>query len=272
MKHLRTWRAGLGLAVLALALASSSSSAAQPKGGPKEEKGHHAPGKPPPGKDDKGGGPRDEHGRGKPDFDRGRPERGAAGASGFEGHRPPHAMPEGLKQRLNELKQKESQGKLTPEEKQELERLQRGPGQRMSPEQRKARLAELQQKLDGGTLTPEEKAELDKAQRMQTRHEALDKQAGERAQNRKHRSRDAKRQALKEYPNLSKDAAAMAEYRKHSERLAKLERAKELATAEERTDLVAKIDTLIAKEKERHQAWVAKHPANAQPANQGAAQ
>jgi len=142
----------------------------------------------------------------------------------------------------------------------------------MSIEQRKARVTELQQKQASGKLTDEEKAELERAQKFLERHEAIEKRFAERSQDRKSRAREAKREALKEYPNLGKDAAAMAEYRKHAERLAKLERAKEIATADERSDAMAKIDELIEKEKNRHQAWVEKHAPKAQPSTQGAAQ
>ncbi len=76
---------------------------------------------------------------------------------------------------------------------------------------------------------PDLLAELVKVRQIRASHDALAKRWAELAQSRKNRVRDAKRQALKEYPKLSEDDAATAKYRKHAERLAKLERGKELA-------------------------------------------
>jgi NAD-dependent DNA ligase len=100
--------------------------------------------------------------------------------------------------------------------------------------------------------------------------------AGQKAQTRPKRSRDSKRQALQEYPNLGDSAVAAAEYEKHANRLAQLERAKELALADQRTDVSQKVDTLMAQENKRHQNWLTQHPptpqGNTEGTSQGAAQ
>jgi hypothetical protein len=270
----RRWRTVLGIAATTLALAGVTDASAEPKAGPRDAKAHHEPGKAPPS--DKAG-PRDEHGRGKADgkadFLHGMRdhERGVAGGPGFDRHH--HGeTPEAVKKRIEELKQKEAQGTISAEEKQELARIQQHMGPRQTGEQRKARLADLKQKEAAGTLTAEEKAELDKVQQIQARHDTMEKAAAEKAQNRKDRSREAKRQALKEYPKLGQDPTGTAEYQKHADRLAKLERAKDLAAADQRTDTVQKIDALITQENQRHQTWLAKHQSAAPGTSQGVAQ
>jgi hypothetical protein len=275
----RRWRMVVGLAALAMALTSVTDSSAAAKAGPGDPMGHPPQGGPPGGGRGRGGireqfgGPRPE-GKG-PDgaerdarhFGRGH-EQGVAGAPGMNPrlHGP---LLEARQKRAAELKQKEAQGTLTDQEKQELWALQQP---RLTMEQRKARMSELEQKQASGKLTAEEQAELDRGKQMQVRREAMEKRFAEMAQNRKNRARDAKRQALKEHPNLGKDANATAEYQKHAERLAKLERAKEVAVADQRTDVVTKIDALIAQENQRHQAWLAKNPAPAAAPSAGASQ
>lgn len=276
------WRTILGAAVLAALFLQIDSASAEPKSGPGSERSPHGMGRTPgelfgrPGSDDKRAGKRPmQHDRATDDKHEGHPGhhehgQGVAGGPGFAGR--PHLMPpEAFTKRLDELKLKDAKGTLSPEEKQELERMRRFSGPRMTAEQRKARIAELQQKESGGKLTSEEQAELDRMKLAQARRQAMEKRAAEMAQNRQQRSRDAKRQALKEFPKLSKDAVALTEYKKHADRLAKLDRAKELAAADDRSDMVQKIDALIAQEKQRHQTWLAKQPpatANAQGAVQ----
>jgi hypothetical protein len=177
-----------------------------------------------------------------------------------------------MKQRLAQLQQKDAQGTLTADERQELAGLSQSSGRHQNGTQRRARLADLKQKESAGTLTADEKTELNKAQQIQARHDALEKGATAKAQTRQDRSRDSKRQALKEYPSLGQNADATAEYQKHAERLAMLERAKDLATADQRTDSMQKIDTLIAQENQRHQTWLTQHPPTTQGSSQGAAQ
>ncbi|HEY5961061.1 MAG TPA: hypothetical protein VIV60_31105 [Polyangiaceae bacterium] len=205
--------------------------------------------------------PSDHHGHGI----------GVAGAPGTDGHH--HGMgAELLQKRLTELKQKQAAGSLTPAENQELERLEKMPKLPIGPAHRKARLAELSEKESSGKLSGDEKSELANLKQVEARHEAMAKRFAEMAQQRKDRSRDAKRRALNEFPHLDKDASALAEYQKHADRLAKLERAKDLASADQRAELLQKIDALIAKENERHQSWLSKHKPNTQATSQGAAQ
>jgi hypothetical protein len=191
-------------------------------------------------------------------------KQGPGKHKGRPGHAGPpvgSAAPGAHGRRVAELKQKEADGTLTDEEKAELEQLkQRRQGKAARRAQRRARLAELKQKQADGKLTDEEKKELEKIQQVQQRHQELMRKRGAKAKSRIVRRRAAKRKALKECPRLrNKDQAALAEYGKHGQRMAKLERAREVAQAEGRNELVARIDKLIAKEKERHQSWVAKH-------------
>jgi hypothetical protein len=132
--------------------------------------------------------------------------------------------------------------------------------------QRRHRLAELKAKLDAGKLTDSEQKELEQLQTLQARHDALNAAQIAKAQSRATRAREAKRQALKENPNAGRDPATIAEYRKHAERMAKLERAKDLAAADGDTAMVQRIDAIIAKEQQRHAAWVAKNLPSAQGA------
>jgi len=141
-------------------------------------------------------------------------------------------------------------------------------GHRVSWAQHKARLAELKSKMDAGKLTDSEQSEVERLQRQQARHAALDAADKAKAQNRIARAREAKRQALQANPKVGKDPATTAEFRKHAERMAKLDRAKELAASDNDTEMLQKIDALIAKEQQRHAAWLAKNP----PSAPGAAQ
>ena len=260
----------LSVAVATVALIGVGSATAGPKGPP--------PGAPKAGLREMfgGGRPDGKHGPGdkpgdgtrKHDHEHG-PGHEVGGAPGVDG--PPHGgMPPGLQKKVDELKQKEAAGTLTDDEKKELARLSQFHQRRQSREERQARLTELKQKETAGNLSDAEKQELDKVQQIQARHEEMDKRAKERAESRKQRSRDAKRQALKEAPKVATDGAATAEYKKHAERLAKLERAKELASADQNADAVTKIEGLITQETQRHQAWLAKQTAAANATSQGA--
>lgn len=247
-----------GVLAAAIALAGVTDAFAEGKG-PKDQKGQHESGKP-------GDGKAKDH---KPGMDHGKPDhRGPGGAPGMD--RRDGETREAGKKHFDELKQKEKDGKLTSDEKTELEKLKEhhDHGRHLGAVKRKARLEELKQK--GDTLTDDEKAELEKLKKVQSRHDDVDKKAAERAESRKVRSREAKRQALKDAPNVGKDAAATAEYKKHAERLAKLERAKELATADENKEVVQKVDALLAQETQRHQNWVMKNQSRVQSGSQGA--
>jgi hypothetical protein len=262
-------------AMLLAILVASGAALAGPKAPGGDKPGHGKPGaganpsevfgRPPPG----------HHGAAGPAgsaaemHEHGHHGMGAAGAPGLEDHH--HGMAH-FKQRLAELKQKETAGTLTPPERQELDRLEKMPKMPMGPGERKARLDELTEKESSGKASDADKAELEKLKQIQARHDAMRKRMAEMAEHRKERARDAKRQALKEFPQLNKDAAALAEYQKHGDRLAKLERAKDLAAADQRTELVQKIEALISKENARHQAWLSQHKPNTQAPSQGAAQ
>lgn len=248
-----------GVLAMAVALAGASDASAEGKG-PKDQKGQHEPGKPGEGK---------APGQ-KPGMDHGKSDRAqhVGGAPGME--RRDGEKPGADKKHFDELSQKEKDGKLTSDEKKELEALKQhhDHGRHLGAVKRKARLEELTQK--GDKLTDDEKAELEKLKKVQSRHEDVDKKAAEKAESRKTRSREAKRQALKDAPNVGKDTEATAEYKKHAERLAKLERARELAVADEDNEKVQKVDSLMTQEKQRHQNWVAKNQSRVQAASQGA--
>jgi hypothetical protein len=239
---------------------------------PKAAKGHHdsaKPGEHPGAKpgDKPGHEPGDKPGKPMADDDK-HPHGPRPGASA-EGERPsPEAMM-ARKKHMDELLQKEKENKLTEDEKKELQQLKQDRPHHdhgLHGAKRKARIEELKQK--GDKLTDDEKKELEKAEKAQARHEEVDKKLKEKAETRKLRLRDAKRQALKDAPTVGKDAAVTAEYKKHAERLAKLERAKELASADENTDAVQRVDSLIAKENARHQSWMGKHqPAKSEGAS-----
>ena len=126
-------------------------------------------------------------------------------------------------------------------------------------EQRRARHAELKQKESDGKLSDGEEQELGKIERVRKRHRALKGKHAKRGKSRIKRRRAARRKALAEFPGLLKNNSALAEYGKHGQRMAQLERAREVAEAEGLDDLVKRIDKLMAREKERHQKWVAKH-------------
>jgi hypothetical protein len=126
---------------------------------------------------------------------------------------------------------------------------------------RKARYSDLKARQDAGTLSPAEQAELERLQTFEARKKALESTEKTNAENRKKRSQEAKRQALRENPNVGKDPAATEEFRKHAERMAKLERAQALATTDDDKELLQRINTLIGKEQQRHGAWLAQHAA-----------
>jgi uncharacterized protein YnzC (UPF0291/DUF896 family) len=180
---------------------------------------------------------------------------------------PDEAGPPG--KRVAELKQKEKAGTLTEEEKAELGQMkQRRMGKMKRRAARKARLAELEEKQKAGKLTDEEKAELEKLEKIKKRHAALKGKFAKRAKDRAKRRRAAKRKAMQEFPGLVKNEQARAAFGKHGMRMARLERAREVAEAEGLDELVARIDKLMEKEKQRHEKWVAKHKAAA-PAKGG---
>ena len=126
---------------------------------------------------------------------------------------------------------------------------------------RKARYSDLKARQDAGTLSSAEQAELERLQTFEARKKALESTEKTNAENRKKRAQEAKRQALRENPNVAKDPAATEELRKHAERMAKLERAQALATTDDDKELLQRVNTLIGKEQQRHGAWLAQHAA-----------
>ncbi len=166
-------------------------------------------------------------------------------------------------QRWSELVKKEKDGTLTEAEKSELDAMRAHPTLARGGAARKARTNELEQKQASGTLTDEEKGELEELQRKQARIKELDNKHAKRKADREKRRLESKREALSRFPGYAKNAPARDEFQKHASRLAKLRRAKDLATAEERTELVARIDELITKENARHEKWMTKHTATA---------
>jgi hypothetical protein len=248
---------------MAMALTQAADASAEGKG-PKDAKGHHDSAKP----GEKPGAKPGEK-PGKPEMDEGKHPHGPGPGASAEGEKPsPEAM-QARKKHMDELLQKERDKKLTDDEKKELEQLKQDRPHHdrgLHGAQRKARIEELKQK--GDKLTADEKTELENAEKAQVRHDEVDKKLKEKAESRKARSREAKRQALKDAPQVGKDAAVTAEYQKHAERLAKLERAKELASADENAEIAQKIDALIVKENARHQNFLSQHqPAKSEGAS-----
>lgn len=275
----------LSTALFGLALSVATVGFAEPQGdapgaSPAEKPGKPSDSKPgnskpgdrnkaqPPGPDKNGPprGPRppgERRGdRGGPDGDRddgkgARRDRDGMGPPG-DGRGPDGDGPAG--KRRAELEKKAKDGSLTDEEKSELETLrERGPRRGLHRAERIARLKELAEKEKDGALSDEEKAQLDRLKKVQARHDALKKRHAAHKSDRKKRKHEAKRKALKAFPGIGKHPAAQKEYEKHARRMARLERARDVAAAEERTELVTRIDELIAKEKARHEKWLAQH-------------
>ena len=132
--------------------------------------------------------------------------------------------------------------------------------------EKRARRKELKEKETAGSLTEEEKAELERMKKghevRKARHAALKARHKEIKKTYKKRRRTARRKINQKYPNLHKHPAAVAEFKKHARRMAHLQRAKRVAKADERPKMEARVDALIVKDRARHQAWVARHKAN----------
>lgn len=254
--------ASLAVAPFGVAVAKGN---AEPPGAakaPKEDKGKKE-------KKDKEHAHADNPGHGHDKSEKGRGASDEASPSGkgtppglerkLPGHPSEHGD-EGLGkdgQRSSELSKKEKDGTLTEAEKTELEGI-RAHSPRGGAA-RKARTDELEQKQTKGPLTDEEKSELARLQKQKERFEGLKGKHEKRKADREKRRLDSKREALRRFPGYEKNTAARDEFKKHAQRLAKLERAKDVAEAEERPEVVARIDKLIAKEKERHDKWLTKH-------------
>lgn len=220
-------------------------------GKPQSAPGQGTPGMPghgPPGARDKGPGPlgsgpadAERMGRGMPGMG---PGMHGMGPGGMPGHR------------FGELIAKEKAGTLTPQEKTQLEQLRKIHA--MNMERRDARIKDLREKEQAGKLTDAEKEELAKIGEIQTRFEGLKQKYMERAKDRKKRRLESKRLVLQAFPDAGTNPQLRAEFLKHGKRLAMLERARDVALAGERDDLVARIDQLLEKENQRHEAWVSR--------------
>ena len=129
--------------------------------------------------------------------------------------------------------------------------------------ERKARHNELKKKEEAGELTDDEKEELGKMKkrhaRLKARHQKLKERHAELRKTWKKRRRAARRKILQKYPNIRKKPKAVTEMKVHARRMARLKRARAIAEAEERDDLVKKIDSLITKEQARHQRKIDAH-------------
>ena len=135
------------------------------------------------------------------------------------------------------------------------QRKPRRTGQKAQARQEK--LEELKAKEAAGTLSSEEKTKLEKLRRLEERHEKLDQRVSDRRDSRDQRARQSRAAASRAAPNAAQTPATREEFTKHAERLAKLERARDLAEADERDDLVLRVDKLIAQENARHEKWLA---------------
>lgn len=76
---------------------------------------------------------------------------------------------------------------------------------------------------------------------------------------RKAREHDAQREKLKGVLKGPVDDALKQELRRHAERVARLERIKAVALTEKDTASSDKASTLLGKENDRHDKWMAKH-------------
>jgi hypothetical protein len=114
----------------------------------------------------------------------------------------------------------------------------------------------LLEKQKDGKLSAEERVELDKLKVLRKRHRGLAHREAKRDKNRPQRVRRAKRNLLRRFPGLLDDDAARAELRKHAEREAMLSRALEVARAEGLTDVMKRVEILRTKERARHGEWM----------------
>jgi hypothetical protein len=109
-------------------------------------------------------------------------------------------------------------------------------------------------------LPPAEQADWDrvKAQREQAWH-ALVEVEKRQEETREVRRQEAARLAIIAYPALAQDAQAREEFDIHAQRSAKLARMRAVAEGDGRTELFVRIDLLIQRENQRHEAWITAH-------------
>ncbi len=119
---------------------------------------------------------------------------------------------------------------------------------------------ELEEKQRAGALSVAEKQRLAQLQaERQKRYATLDQSDKVKAESRAQRRNESERQAQERYQAVAHDPAAQQEFDQNAERVAKLDRAREVAAAEGRDDVVARVDQLLSKEKQRHETWLAAH-------------
>lgn len=129
-------------------------------------------------------------------------------------------------------------------------------GKRMTRAERQAQRAELVEKRNAGTLSADENATLERLERLKAHHDKLRETRESRRATRKERADKHRQTLVSEIPNPRRPEVREA-FHTHARRMARLTRAREVAEAEERADLVERIDGLIAKEQARHGTVVA---------------
>jgi len=134
----------------------------------------------------------------------------------------------------------------------------KGEELRLEWEATKKRYEDLKEKEKAGTLTPEEKEELAKMQekvdKAKKAKEELEKALKTGAEKLKKAIEPHKDEILKAWGEwILANETAQSELEKHAKRMAELTAAKEIAKAEGRDELVKHIDELIKLEKKRHE-------------------
>ena len=186
-------------------------------------------------------------------------DKGKKGVKGKRGKGRKGMGNKAAKRRM-ELQAKGLAGKLTAEERTELEALWKRRLERANrPGPHRERYLELLEKEKEGKLTDDEKKALDQLNRIRQRHRRLMKRDAKRDKSRKDRVRRARRKLLDRNPDLQKNDQARAELRKHAMREAMLERARDVARAEGMAKLVARAEKLLKLENARHDKWMATH-------------
>lgn len=124
-------------------------------------------------------------------------------------------------------------------------------------EKKKARHSELKDKETAGSLTDEEKAEMERMEKNRAkrlaRRDKLKTRYKKKKTELKVSRRRARRAVLTAWGATYARPAVRVELKKHARRMAYLRRARHVAEAEGRDKLAAHIQKLIDKEKTRHQ-------------------
>jgi hypothetical protein len=131
-------------------------------------------------------------------------------------------------------------------------------GQHRSSRENDARYEALRHQ-EATKMNEHDRQEWEQLQARQRRVDDLKKKDAERERTRLERQRQARQQALAQHHNAPISPAAHEEYERYSQRKAALIRAKEVADAEGRADASRRSDELLAREEQRHSAWIAAH-------------